>query len=263
MEYFEWSVNPILVSFGSLSIHWYGVLFATAILSGFGVMNKIYKNENKSIEQLESLQLYIVIGIVVGARLGHCLFYDPAYYLANPLKILAIHEGGLASHGGGIGAILATLYYAKKNKVSFLYLLDRLAIPTALFAFFVRMGNLMNSEILGTQTDVSWAVIFTRVDLIPRHPAQFYEALSYLSIFAILLSVYIYKKAKTNEGLLFGLFLSLVFIVRIVVEFVKERQASYEGEMFLSTGQILSVPFLFLGLALIIYSYIKKQEKNI
>mgnify|MGYP002640636677 CR=1 FL=1 len=132
MEFFEWSVSPILISFGSLSIHWYGVLFATAILSGFGVMNKIYKNENKSIEQLESLQLYMVIGIVVGARLGHCLFYDPAYYLANPLKILAINEGGLASHGGGVGAILATLYYAKKNKVSFLYLLDRLAIPTAI-----------------------------------------------------------------------------------------------------------------------------------
>ena len=263
MEYFEWSVDPILVSFGSLSIHWYGVLFATAILSGFGVMNQIYKNENKSIEQLESLQLYMVIGIVVGARLGHCLFYDPAYYLANPLKILAINEGGLASHGGGVGAILATLYYAKKNKVSFLYLLDRLAIPTALFAFFVRMGNLMNSEIIGIQTDVPWAIIFSRVDLIPRHPAQLYEALSYLSIFAILLSIYIYKKAKTNEGLLFGLFLSLVFIVRILVEFVKERQAVYADEMLLSTGQMLSVPFLVIGIALIIYSFRKNKESSI
>ena len=262
MQYFEWSVSPVLISFGSLSIHWYGVLFATAILSGFGVMNWIYKNENKSIQELESLQIYMIVGIVVGARLGHCLFYDPAYYLANPLKILAINEGGLASHGGGIGAILATLYYAKKYKVNFLYLLDRLAIPTALFAFFVRMGNLMNSEIIGVQTDVPWAVVFSRIDLLPRHPAQFYEALSYLSIFAILLSIYLYKKVKTNPGFLFGLFLSLIFIVRILVEFVKERQAAYSDEMLLSTGQMLSVPFLVIGLALMIYSFRKKQENN-
>lgn len=258
MQYFEWSVSPILISFGSLSIHWYGVLFATAILSGFAVMNWIYKNENKSIEQLESLQIYIVIGIVVGARLGHCLFYDPAYYLSNPLKILAIHEGGLASHGGGVGAIIATLYYANKNKISFLYLLDRLAIPTALFAFFVRMGNLMNSEIVGVQTDVSWAVIFSRVDLVPRHPAQLYEALSYLSVFILLFLLY--KNGKTKTGFLFGIFLSLVFSARILVEFVKERQASYANDMFFSTGQWLSVPFLLIGLGLILLSFYKKED---
>lgn len=260
MEYFEWNVSPILISFGSFSIHWYGLLFAIAIISGFKVMDWIYKNENKSVEQLESLQIYMVIGIVIGARLGHCLFYDPVYYLSNPLKILAIHEGGLASHGGGIGAILAAFYYAKKNSINFLYLLDRLAIPTALFAFFVRMGNLMNSEIVGIHTDVPWAVIFSRVDLYPRHPAQFYEALSYLSIFAILLSIYIYKKSKVNSGLLFGVFLSLVFSARILVEFVKERQASYATEMLFSTGQWLSVPFLIIGLGLIIYSFYKKEK---
>ena len=261
MSHFEWAVSPIFLSLGSFSIHWYGVLFATAILSGFGVMNWIYKNENKSVEQLESLQIYIVIGIVIGARLGHCFFYDPAFYLANPLKILAIHEGGLASHGGGLGAILATLYYAKKNSVNFLYLLDRLAIPTALFAFFVRMGNLMNSEIVGVQTDVPWAVIFSRVDLYPRHPVQFYEALAYLSIFIILLSIYMYKKSKVYSGLLFGVFLSLVFTARILVEFVKERQASYATEMLFSTGQWLSVPFLLIGLGLIVFALSKKELK--
>ena len=259
MEYFEWSVSPILVSFGSLSIHWYGVFFATAILSGFSVMNTLYKYENKSIEQLESLQIYMLIGIVVGARLGHCLFYDPVYYLSNPLKILAINEGGLASHGGGIGAIIATLYYAKKNSINFLYLLDRLAIPTALFAFFVRMGNLMNSEILGKETDVVWAFIFTRVDLLPRHPAQLYEAFAYLSIFALLFSIYIYKKGKFYSGLLFGLFLSLVFSARIMIEFIKERQAIYSEDMLLSTGQILSIPFLSIGLGLIFFSFYKKE----
>ena len=262
MSHFEWAVSPIFLSLGSFSIHWYGVLFATAILSGFGVMNWIYKNENKSVEQLESLQIYIVIGIVIGARLGHCFFYDPAFYLANPLKILAIHEGGLASHGGGLGAILATLYYAKKNSVNFLYLLDRLAIPTALFAFFVRMGNLMNSEIVGIQTDVPWAVIFSRVDLYPRHPVQFYEALAYLSVFIILLSIYMYKKSKVYSGLLFGVFLSLVFTARILVEFVKERQASYATEMLFSTGQWLSVPFLLIGLGLIAFALSKKELKT-
>ncbi|MFT5661986.1 MAG: phosphatidylglycerol:prolipoprotein diacylglycerol transferase [Sulfurimonas sp.] len=260
MEYFEWNVSPILLSLGGFSIHWYGALFAAAILSGFGVMNRIYKHENKSIETLESLQIYMVIGIVIGARLGHCLFYDPVYYFSNPLKILAINEGGLASHGGGIGAILATLYYAKKNTINFIYLLDRLAIPTALFAFFVRMGNLMNSEILGIQTDVPWAIVFSRVDLIPRHPAQLYEAIAYLSIFIVLSLVYIFKNEKIKAGFLFGLFLSLIFTARIAVEFVKERQASYSEGIIFSTGQMLSVPFLLLGLALIILSFYKKEE---
>lgn len=263
MEFFEWNASPILLSLGGFSIHWYGALFAAAILSGFGVMNRIYTYENKSIEQLESLQIYMVIGIVVGARLGHCLFYDPVYYLSNPLKILAINEGGLASHGGGIGAILATLYYAKKNSIDFLYLLDRLAIPTALFAFFVRMGNLMNSEILGIQTDVPWAIIFSRVDLIPRHPAQLYEAMAYLSIFVILSLIYIFKNKKIKAGFLFGLFLTLIFSARIAVEFVKERQASYSEDIIFSTGQMLSVPFLLLGITLILMSLYKKEEPKV
>ena len=262
MGYFEWSVSPVLFSLGSFSIHWYGVLFAAAILSGFGVMNWIYKHENKSIQELESLQIYMLIGIVVGARLGHCLFYDPAYYLSNPLKILAINEGGLASHGGGIGAILATLYYAKKNAISFLYLLDRLAIPTALFAFFVRMGNLMNSEILGFQTDVPWAIVFSRVDLLPRHPVQLYEAMAYLGIFILLALFYLFRSNKIKQGFLFGLFLSLVFSARIAVEFVKERQASYSSETIFSTGQMLSVPFLVIGLILIVMSFYKREESK-
>ncbi|MDF1874446.1 prolipoprotein diacylglyceryl transferase [Sulfurimonas sp. SAG-AH-194-I05] len=261
MEYFIWDANPVFISFAGFSIYWYGILFATAMISGFSVMNKIYSYENKSIEQLESLQIYIVIGIVVGARLGHCLFYNPEYYLANPLKILAINEGGLASHGGGIGMALATLYYAHKNKINYLYLLDRLAIPTALFAFFVRMGNFMNSEIIGVQTEVPWAIVFSKIDSLPRHPAQLYEALSYISIFIILGLIYVYKKAKVAQGLLLGLFFTLIFSVRIVVEFVKVRQASYSEEMLFSTGQLLSVPFLLVGLGLIIIALYKKEKK--
>ncbi|WP_455755643.1 prolipoprotein diacylglyceryl transferase [Sulfurimonas sp.] len=251
MEHFVWNADPILFSFGAFSIHWYGFLFALAIISGFQVMNFIYKYEKKPIEQLDSLQIYIVIGIVVGARLGHCLFYDPAYYLSNPLEILAIHKGGLASHGGGVGAILATLYYAKKSKVNFLYLLDRLAIPTALFAFFVRVGNLMNSEIVGIQTDVAWGVIFPRVDFLVRHPVQVYEALTYLIVFFVLSAIYLYTKKKENAGFIFGIFLLSVFSARFMIEFVKVHQAAYDSILNLNTGQMLSIPFLLLSLWLI------------
>ncbi len=259
MEYIVWNANPILFSFGSIQVYWYGLLFATAILSGFAVMNKIYQYENKNIEQLETLQFYIVIGIVIGARLGHCLFYDPSYYLSNPIKMLYIWEGGLASHGGGLGAILATFVYAKKKKVNFLYLLDRLAIPTALFAFFVRMGNLMNSEIVGNPTDVSWAFIFSRVDELPRHPAQLYEAVSYLSVFVMLSLVYLYTQKAKNPGFLFGIFLLSVFIARFLIEFIKVPQAAYENILSMSTGQMLSVPFLFIAMYLIIGSLKKKK----
>ena len=261
MQYFEWSASPVAFSWNFLSIHWYGIFFAMAILFGFEVMNRIYKYENKAIQELELLQIYIVIGIVVGARLGHCLFYDPAYYLANPLKILAINEGGLASHGGGFGASMAALYYARKKGIGYLYILDRLAIPTALFAFFVRMGNFMNSEIIGIQTEVPWAIVFTHVDLYPRHPAQLYEAFAYLSIFILLGFIYTLKNYRDKAGLLFGLFLSLVFSIRIVVEFVKVRQASYASETFFSAGQMLSVPFLLFGLVLFVFAVTKKDRK--
>jgi phosphatidylglycerol---prolipoprotein diacylglyceryl transferase len=261
MDPFIWSVDPVLVSFGSLKIHWYGVLFATAILTGFSIMNMIYKHENKNIKELETLQIYIVIGIVVGARLGHCFFYNPAYYLSNPLEILAVWKGGLASHGGGIGAIIATFLYARKTGVSLIYLLDRLAIPTASFAFFVRMGNLMNSEIVGNPTNVAWGIVFTRVDNLTRHPAQLYEALSYLFIFIILSAMYFLPKKKFHSGMLFGVFLTLVFSARFIIEFVKVPQAAYAHDTFMSTGQLLSIPFLGLGLGLITWSIIQAKKE--
>ena len=259
MEHLVWSVDPIAFSFGSVRVFWYGMLFATAILAGLEYMKWVYKQEGKNVDELESMFLYIVIGIVVGARLGHCLFYDPAYYLANPMKIFAVWEGGLASHGGGAGVILALYLYVKKYKLRFLWLLDRVAIPTALFGFFVRMGNLMNSEILGKPTEVPWAIIFSRVDMLPRHPAQVYESISYLFIFLVLTYIYKTKKAlASKEGLLFGLFLVLIFSVRFLVEFIKEKQAAYSHEIALSTGQELSIPFLVIGLFLIVNSLRKK-----
>jgi len=202
--------------------------------------------------------LYITIGIVVGARLGHVLFYDPAYYFANPMKILAIWEGGLASHGGGTGVILALYFFAKKHDLNYIWLLDRVAIPTALFGFFVRMGNFMNSEIVGIPTDVSWAVVFSRIDALPRHPAQLYEAFSYLVIFLLLSAIYKYKRKSINNGLIFGLFLTLLFSVRILIEFVKVKQADYDTSfLMMSTGQALSLPFIIIGLGFIAWSFKK------
>jgi len=258
MEHFVWSLNPVAFSLGPITVFWYGMLFALAILAGLHYMKWVYRLEGKNEEDLDSMFLYIVIGIVVGARLGHVLFYDPSYYFANPMKIIAVWEGGLASHGGGTGVILALYLFAKKYKLNYLWLLDRVAIPTALFGFFVRMGNLMNSEIVGNPTDVSWAIIFSRVDMLPRHPAQLYEAFSYLTIFIILTLLYKFKRDYFNNGFLFGLFLVLLFTVRILVEFVKVKQADYDTSfLMMSTGQALSIPFIIVGLILIALSFKK------
>jgi len=258
MDYLVWNPDPVLIAFMGLKVHWYGLLFASAILTGFHMIKWIFEKENVDLEKLDIGFIYVFVGIVVGARLGHCLFYDPAYYLSNPLKILAVWEGGLASHGGGLGVIIALYIFTKKYKINLLWLLDRVSISTIIFAFFVRMGNFMNSEILGTQTDVSWAIIFSRVDLLPRHPAQLYEAFSYFLIFFVLLAIYIKQDGKTKNGQIFGIFLTLVFSVRIIVEFFKVKQASYASEFLISTGQMLSVPFLLIGLWLIFYSMKKK-----
>jgi phosphatidylglycerol---prolipoprotein diacylglyceryl transferase len=251
MEYFVWNANPIAFSFGNFHVYWYGILFAAAILSGLEITKWIYKYEKKDQEQLDAIFLYVVIGIVVGARLGHCLFYEPDYYLAHPLEILYVHKGGLASHGGGLGAIIGIYLYKRKHSLNLLWFLDKIAIPTAVFGFFVRLGNFMNSEILGRVTDVSWAVVFSRVDNLPRHPAQLYEAFSYLVIAVVLFIIYIKFRNRFKDGFFFGLFLVLVFIVRFLVEFVKERQADYAADTLLSTGQMLSIPFILLGVYLV------------
>jgi len=261
VEFIIWNADPVLVSFAGLKIHWYGALFAAAIMSGFQVMKWFYQQEKMDVASLDNLMVYAVVGIIVGARLGHCFFYDPSYYFSNPLKILAIWEGGLASHGGGLGVIIATFFYQKKNKLNFLWLLDRLAIATALFGFFVRTGNFINSEIIGKATDVPWAIVFQRIDNLPRHPAQLYEALSYLAIFLILFTAYRTSKIKNYSGAILGLFLVLVFTARFLIEFVKVKQAAYSSEFIFSTGQLLSMPFFAAGLVLIFVAY-KRSSKN-
>jgi phosphatidylglycerol:prolipoprotein diacylglycerol transferase len=259
MEFFTWDVNPVLIEFFGLKIHWYGALFATAILSGLQVMKWIFQQEKIKLELLDSLLMYCVFGIIVGARLGHCLFYDPEFYLNNPLKILAIWEGGLASHGGGLGVIIAVYFFQRKYKVKYLWLLDRLAIATALFGFFVRFANFMNSEIVGIQTNVPWAVVFKRIDLLPRHPAQLYESLSYLGIFITLIILYRFSNIKNQSGALFGGFLCLIFTARFGIEFVKVKQAAYTGEALISTGQALSIPFFVVGVVLLLRAWRKSR----
>lgn len=255
MEYLTWDFNPVFFSIGSLKVYWYGLMFATAFIIGYQIMRWIYVREGRNVEDIDNLLIYVVIGTVVGARLGHCFFYEPSYYLSEPLKIFAIWEGGLASHGGAIGVLLGLYLYKRKTQETYLWLLDRVAIPAALAGGFIRIGNLFNSEILGIPTSVPWAIIFERIDLVPRHPAQIYEAVTYFLIFSLLL--YIYKKGdgKSKDGVIFSTYLIFVFASRFGIEFVKAKQAAYSSEFWLSTGQMLSVPFVLLGVVLMFLAF--------
>ena len=182
-----WEISPEIFTIGPITVRWYGLLFALSFIIGFKIMQGIYKNENKPENDLNDLIWFMILGTIIGARLGHCLFYNPEYYLSNPFEIIKIWRGGLASHGAAIGILTAIYFYSKKKKdQSFLWVMDRIVIGVALAAFFIRMGNLFNSEIIGVPTDLPWAFVFTSVDDIPRHPTQLYEALFYLITFLIL-----------------------------------------------------------------------------
>lgn len=249
---YSWNADPIAVSIGPLSIHWYGLFFAAAFVVGLQIMGRMFVREGRDKNDLDSLLAFVVIGTLVGARLGHCLLYDPAYYLSNPLDILKVWEGGLASHGGVVGILLAVWAFARTRKFAFLWLLDRIAVPAVLGGAFIRVGNFMNSEIVGMPTIVSWAVIFERVDPLPRHPVQLYEAGAYLLIFAVLFLVYQVEGLRRRQGLLAGTFLVLVFAARFVLELYKMPQAAYEYGQFLTVGQWLSVPCVLAGFWLLV-----------
>lgn len=255
-----WNIDPEILRIGPLAFRWYGLFFATAFIAGFWIMQWIYGKEGRSTEELESLFTYMFVGTVIGARLGHCIFYEPMYYLRNPLDILKIWEGGLASHGGAIGIVLALFLYSKKAGMpDLLWILDRIVIPTALGGSYIRVGNFFNSEILGIQTKGWWAVIFERVDMVPRHPVQIYEALAYMAIFWILFFFYRIKKCSERRGFLSGLFLALAFSARFALEFFKTEQAAYDPGFAISVGQCLSVPFALAGLYMIVRSLKKKS----
>jgi prolipoprotein diacylglyceryl transferase len=268
----EWNVDPVIFWItDTFPLKYYGLFFMTGLLLAHYIIKRIYIKENIPIENLEKLFIYIVVGTLLGARLGHCLFYDPSYYFQNPVEILLpikkigdsyqfIGFQGLASHGGAMGVLIAIALYCKKYKTNFLWVLDRVTIVAPIAAAFIRFGNFMNSEIYGKPTDGSWGVVFQRDDLIPRHPSQLYEAFSYLLIFGILFLTYKNRAKEKANGLIFGVFLVLLFLTRFLIEFFKENQVGFESEMFINMGQVLSIPFIIIGLILIITR--KRQAEN-
>jgi phosphatidylglycerol:prolipoprotein diacylglycerol transferase len=256
----HWDVSPEIFRLGPVVIRWYSLGWLLAFGSGFFLVRWIYRREGKPEKDLETILVYMMLGAVIGARLGHCLFYRPEYYLTHPLEIVAFWKGfqGLASHGGVIGLLVSFYIFSRRHPDQpYFWLMDRTAAATALGGFFIRMGNLMNSEILGKTTDGPWAVVFHRVDDIPRHPAQLYEAISYLAIFVLLHSLYCRKGTELPTGVLTGLFFSSVFGVRFFIEFVKERHVPFEVGLPLSMGQILSIPVVMFGTLLIWWAYRK------
>lgn len=262
----EWSVNPEIIAIGPVRIRWYGILFATGFALGYQLTLWVFRREKLPTIWLDSLLFYMVIGGLIGARLGHVFFYDWAAYKDNLWEIPMIWHGGLASHGGAIGTILAFwLFSVKISKKPMIWIMDRTAIGGAIGAMCIRLGNLMNHEIVGLQTDLPWAFIFQHnaheFVHVPRHPAQLYEAMAYLLIFFILLLVYKRTQATTKfPGLLTALYLILVFSARFTIEFWKENQVAFEDQMSLNMGQWLSIPLIFLGIFLLIASFQKKSS---
>jgi phosphatidylglycerol:prolipoprotein diacylglycerol transferase len=250
-----WDVNPEILRIGNFAVRWYGLFFASSFLFGYIIMNKIFKNENLDEIVLDRLTIYMALGTIIGARLGHCLFYEPGYYFSHPLEILMIWHGGLASHGAGVGILLALWYFVKKEKKDYFWVLDRIAIVVALSGFFIRIGNLMNSEIYGIETTVPWGFVFLRNnEAVPKHPTQIYEALAYLAIFILLYRLYWSKKGEHIQGLLVSLIFTLIFTARFFIEFLKEDQVAFEASMKINMGQILSIPYILLGVAGLIWS---------
>lgn len=258
----HWTFDPVLFSVGPLTVRWYGLLFVGAFLVGQWMLGRIFAAEGVPRENAERLMIHALLGAVIGARLVHCLFYEPQYYLSHPLAILRIWEGGLASHGGALGMLLALWFAARtaQPRLPFLWLIDRVSMPAALGAVFVRFANFLNSEIVGIPTLGQWGVVFESVDVLPRHPAQLYEAVAYAFIFAVLLALYRRSGKRTPEGLLFGVLMVLVFSARIAIEFFKTPQAAYETGRFLSVGQYLSLPFVMLGVAMIFRAVRRSTE---
>lgn len=265
--FIRWDVTPEIIE-GLRAPNYYGLLFVTGLILGFFVMRRMFRNEGINESLLDKLVMYVVIATIVGARLGHVFFYDWSYYKNHLSEIPQVWQGGLASHGGGIAIVIALLIFSKKvSKTPYLWIFDRIAAPIAIAGAFIRLGNLMNSEIVGHVTDVPWAFEFVHyineygmMDPSPRHPAQLYEAIMYLIIFAILMYMYWKRQAWKTPGLLFGTFLILLFGGRFIVEFWKEGQTAFDQTLNINTGQWLSVPFVIAGILILMYANKNKQK---
>lgn len=262
LSFIHWNVNPEIFHLGPLSVRWYGFLFASGFLIGYYIGEKMLRSEGVPQKWIDSVFFYIIIATILGARLGHVFFYGWDYYSQHPGEIFKVWHGGLSSHGGTLGILVAIIIYSKVvTKRSMLWILDRIVVPTALVAAFIRLGNLMNSEIYGVQTTLPWGFIFERNgETVAKHPTQLYEAFSYIFTFIILTWMYWKTRAKNKEGLIFGLFFMFIFGARFFIEFIKEDQEAFEAGMALNMGQWLSIPFVLGGLFLAIRA-MKLPEK--
>ena len=264
-----WNVDPVLFSAGPITVRWYGLMFAIGFLLGYEIVSRMFKHEGAPEKWLPILLIFVVVATIVGSRLGHVFFYEWDYYSAHPMEIIKVWEGGLASHGGTIGIILAIILYSIfVTKRSPLWTFDRLVIPIALVGGLIRLGNLMNSEIYGYATDLPWGFLFVRsrewhqlYEGLPVHPTQIYEALCYFGLFALLMWMYWKKNAEERPGLIFGVFFIGIFLPRFLIEFIKNDQVAFEADMTLNMGQLLSIPFIVIGVLLIIYAMVRPRQK--
>jgi len=253
-QHLVWNVSPEIFQIGSFSLRWYGVLFATGFYIGLQIINSIARREKLQPPVFDSLLIYSIVGTVAGARLGHVIFYEPQAFLSDPLRVFRVWEGGLASHGGVIGVIAGIAFWGRRHfRGSVLLLLDYMSVPSEFVGGMIRIANFFNSEILGKPAEKPWAIVFKRVDELPRHPAMLYEAFAYFTIFAVGMTLLRRKVHKRfGEGFLTGYFFVAVFSARFLIEFVKELQVPEEAALPLDLGQLLSIPFVLLGIGLIV-----------
>ena len=267
----NWHVNPEIFSLGALSIRWYGLLFISGFVLGWFIFKWFFKKEGVPETLLDPLLYTLLIGTIVGARLGHCLFYQPDYYLGSWdgfCEIFMPWKGGLASHGGTIALFIAMWWFAKhygrRYDFDFVWILDHLAIAVCFAATFIRLGNLFNSEIYGDVTALPWGFVFeNRGETVPKHPTQLYEAFSYALLGVVLLLLYRFNLKRMYRGTFIGVFFIVLFGMRFLIEFVKEPQVGFEEGMLLNMGQLLSIPFILIGVGMLVYSFIKKEPAEI
>ena len=268
-DFITWNPSPEIFTIPGINwpVRWYGLMWAIAFIGSHFIMNRVFKAEGRTDKELDTLTLYIILGTVIGARLGHCLFYGPWFdeynaagqlvnegYLSHPLNILKIYEGGLASHGAAIGIITAMVLYCRKTGENWLWLFDRLVIVVPLAGMCIRLGNLINSEIIGKVTNVPWAFIFVQEDNLPRHPAQLYEAIYCLFLFIFMYWFWKNRRNLVGPGFMFGMLCVVLFVERFVDEFFKENQSAFEDSLAINMGQWLSIPFIIIGIVMMIWS---------
>ena len=268
----HWNVDPVIINIGSFGLRWYSLGFLVAFLLGYYIIERMFKQENVREDYLGSLFLYIFLAILIGARLGHCLFYEPDYFLTSEhwVEIVWPFQNGrftgfqgLASHGAAIGILIGLWLYQRKYGLNLWWFLDRLVVVVALGGAFVRLGNLFNSEIYGVETSLPWGFVFERNgETVPKHPTQLYESLSYFLIFGVSIWYYIRKKGQFKTGTIFGWWLVALFGVRLLIEFVKNDQVDFEAGMVLNMGQLLSLPFIIGGFTIAWLAYKEKLPQG-